>query len=105
MGRHRETWFDDFARQPLLPNQLSQLGGVAVDRGKFRCQLQAQRPGTHLGAIEDPDLADIRVVVWSASAEGAGPAALEAGADAFLIKEPGAEDDAAAALSPPDPEG
>jgi hypothetical protein len=27
-GKHRETWFDDFARQPLLPNQLSQLGGA-----------------------------------------------------------------------------
>ena len=27
-GRHRETWFDDFARQLLLPNQLSQLGGA-----------------------------------------------------------------------------
>jgi hypothetical protein len=26
-ARHRETYFDDFAQQPLLPNQLSQLGG------------------------------------------------------------------------------
>jgi two-component system chemotaxis sensor kinase CheA len=53
---------------------------------------------------KDSELADIRVVVWSASAEDAGPAALAAGADAFLIKEPGAEDDAAAALRPDDPE-
>jgi hypothetical protein len=28
LSRHRETKFDDFARQPLLPNQLSQLGGA-----------------------------------------------------------------------------
>lgn len=27
LGKHRETYFDDFARQLLLPNQLSQLGG------------------------------------------------------------------------------
>ena len=54
---------------------------------------------------KDPDLAGIRIVVWSASAEDAGPAALAAGADAFLIKEPGAEDGARTALSPDDPGG
>lgn len=51
---------------------------------------------------QDPGLAGMRVVVWSASAEGAGPAALAAGADSFLIKEPGAEEDAATALRPAD---
>lgn len=52
---------------------------------------------------EDPGLDPMRVVVWSASAgEEAGSQALEAGADTFLVKEPGAEGDAAAAIRPLD---
>jgi chemotaxis protein histidine kinase CheA/CheY-like chemotaxis protein len=50
---------------------------------------------------ENPDLDGMRVVVWSASAgEEAGPAALSAGADRFMTKEPGAEADAATAIQP-----
>ncbi|MEX1218902.1 MAG: response regulator [Solirubrobacterales bacterium] len=51
---------------------------------------------------EDPDLAGMRVVVWSASAgDEAAPSALAAGADYFLVKQPGSEADAATAIQPP----